>query len=147
MRTMAAFYVAPLAVPLITAVYLASHGGPEGVESTVVVVSALVAYAGTFVFGVPLYLFLRARNLTAFWIAPVFGFIVGAIVMFLLVGRDVSPANLQFGGLCGAVVGTILLVDRAAGSSGTATVMGPPISGHRHLTGNRQARPTPEDRP
>ncbi len=108
MRTMAAFYVAPLAVPLITALYLASRGGPEGVEATVVVVSALVAYAGTFALGVPLYLFLRVRNLTAFWIAPVFGFIVGAIVMFLLVGRDVSPANLQFGGLCGAVVGTIL---------------------------------------
>ena len=108
MRTMIAFYVAPLAVPLIFAVYLASTSPPGEDFSTYVVVSAIVAYAGTFVLGVPLYLFLRSQNASAFLIAPVFGFVAGALVMFVMLGRDMSSGNLLFGCLSGAAVGAIL---------------------------------------
>ena len=109
MRTMIAFCVAPIAVPLIAAVYLASTSPPgDNLSAFVVVVSALVAYAGTFLLGVPLYLFLRSQNASAFLIAPVFGFVAGALVMFVMLGRDMSSGTLLFGCLSGAAVGAIL---------------------------------------
>ena len=108
MRTMIAFHVAPLAVPLITGVYLANTSPPGQELSTEVVVSGFVAYAGTFVLGVPLYLFLRSQNASAFLIAPVFGFLAGALVMLVMLGRYMSSGNLLFGALSGAAVGAIL---------------------------------------
>src|SRR5262249_51178478 len=58
------------------------------------------------------YLFLRARKLTAFWIAPTVGFIVGAATWcatFALFGLSLKFAHvLEGGGLLGGVVGTIL---------------------------------------
>ena len=108
MRTMIAFSVAPLAVPLIATAYFASLGAPEGALLVILAVSVIVAYGGTFVLGVPLYLFLRAQKATAFAIAPALGFLAGALVMCVLAGRSVSSANLGFGGLSGAAVGAIL---------------------------------------
>jgi MFS-type transporter involved in bile tolerance (Atg22 family) len=106
MRTMIAFSVAPLAVPLIATAYFASLGMPEDALSAVLAVSAIVAYGGTLVLGAPLYLFLR-EHVTAFAIAPAVGFIAGALVMCVLVGRNVSADALGFGGLSGAAVGAI----------------------------------------
>jgi hypothetical protein len=105
---MIAFYVAPLAVPLITGVYFASIGAPDPGQSLFVAGSAFVAYVGTLVLGVPLYLFLRAQNVTAFVVALAFGLIAGVIVMYVLVGQHMSSGNLRFGGLSGAAVGAIL---------------------------------------
>jgi hypothetical protein len=110
MRTMTAFYVAPLAAPLILGVYFENADPQTG--SIITPISLAVSYAGTFLFGVPIYLFLRARKLTAFWIAPLVGFIVGATTWcatFALFGLSLKFAHaLEGGGLLGAVVGTIL---------------------------------------
>src|SRR5207253_493553 len=43
-------------------------------------ISVVVAYIGVVVLGVPAYLFLRARGWTSFWVAPVLGFAVGAVM-------------------------------------------------------------------
>lgn len=71
-------------------------------------VSLFVAYAGTFVFGLPLYFFLRARQITSFVVAPAFGLIIGALATWLVAGRYLTPDFLQFGGLSGAAVGAVL---------------------------------------
>ncbi len=44
-----------------------------------------VAYAGTLFVGLPTYLFLRNRKWTAFWIAPIAGFMVATATWYLLV--------------------------------------------------------------
>jgi hypothetical protein len=79
-----------------------------------VVVSEFVAYIGAFVIGIPIYRFLYVRKLTAFWIAPTVGFLVGTIVMSVVfsVATDLARSDLfrnavQFGGVCGALVGGI----------------------------------------
>lgn len=111
-RTPIAFLLAPLAVPLIWTVYVASSA-PNGSTSPglafqgfflVFSISALCTYIGVIVFGVPIYLFLRAYGLTAFWIAPVVGFMAGALMLSIF---GATPA-LMVGGPLGAVVGTIL---------------------------------------
>ena len=125
-RTAIAFLIAPLAVPLLAALYLRPSLDDFG-TGLVLVFSAAAAYAGSFVLGLPIYRFLCTRKLTAFWIAPVLGFIVGAIMWYvtlalfgLSLGNRVTSVisdlgnpgglseALQLGGLSGAVVGTIL---------------------------------------
>jgi hypothetical protein len=123
-RTPIASLVAPLAVPILAAVYL----GPPfdlGV-SLVIVVSWFVAYVGVFVFGLPINRFLLARNETTFWIAPAVGFVVGVTILCvagvlvgLMFGVDLSSivsglarrqqdlAALQLGGPAGAAVGAV----------------------------------------
>ncbi len=120
MRRIAAFIVAPLAVPLLTVLYLRlpMDNGAFGPAS---IVSALVAYAGAFIFGVPLYRFLLARRLTAFWIAAFAGFIIGTAMMYvffaLLTRGSISSISaypevhwdaVRYGGIAGIVVGIIL---------------------------------------
>ena len=82
-RTPIAFLVAPFVVPLIVAVYVPTGGPKDSAAAAIVAVSAFVSYFGAFIFGVPTYLFLRARQLTAFWIAPVAGFIAGAMMLYV----------------------------------------------------------------
>jgi hypothetical protein len=129
-RTPIAFLVAPFVVPLIVAVFVLAVG-PKDTAAAVVVafsaVSAFVSYFGAFIFGVPTYLFLRARPLTAFWIAPVAGFIAGAVMLYVFfalfwlslgngpsaVGSALADSNsssiaLKVTGPFGALVGTIL---------------------------------------
>jgi hypothetical protein len=68
---------------------------------------------GAFLFGIPLYLFLRARNSTTFPIAAAFGFMVGALTVSLILGRDMSSDTFNLAGLSGAAVGAILwLIDQ-----------------------------------
>lgn len=124
-RTPIAFLVAPFAVPLIVALSVPASGLHNTAAAAAVGVSALVSYFGAFVFGVPTYLFLRARKLTAFWIAPVAGFMAGAVMWYLVlalfglslgsssIGSALSDPNLlsialsRIGPL-GALVGAIL---------------------------------------
>jgi hypothetical protein len=74
-RSIVAFLVTPLVVPLL---FAASSLRPDVPSSSFdVLVSlfiAVVAYAGTFLVGLPTYLFLRNKKWTAFWIAPIAGF-------------------------------------------------------------------------
>ncbi len=101
------------------------------------IVATITAYAGTFFFGLPAYLFLRARKWTAFWIAPVLGFIAGSLAYWVFVvllglslGNSLSSVMADFSnasglrdllwpiGPEGAVVGSLLWLiarpDRAA---------------------------------
>lgn len=127
-RDAIAFLVAPLVVPLLLLAVL--YLGPQPTDSffgIALFVSAFIAYAGIFIFGVPIYEFLRARKLTAFWIAPAAGVIVGAIMMYvffallrLFFGASISDMlsdfgrpdlllfSLGFGAPAGAAVGATL---------------------------------------
>ena len=127
-RNAIAFLVAPLVVPLLLLTVLYLSPSPTGSFFGIALfVSGFIAYVGTFVFGVPLYEFLRARKLTAFWIAPAAGVVVGATMMyvfFVLVGLffgsrisdmlsefgrpDLLLFSLGFGAPAGAAVGAIL---------------------------------------
>jgi hypothetical protein len=122
-RTLIAFYVAPLAVSLILLV----HPAPLVQYQDAVGFGVVVAYVGTFMLGMPIYIFLCARQLTAFWIAPIVGFAIGMVMwyvfFFLLAlflnatissivadsfdGRVFLEA-LRIGGPAGAVVGIVL---------------------------------------
>jgi hypothetical protein len=124
MRTMIAFYVAPLVAPLITALYLTNAGVSEPQFSLLVAGSGGIAYAGALVLGAPIYLFLRAQNATSFVIAPVVGLIVQkrvyarldalcAIMTDVLSAGFITSGSLQFGALIGAAVGAVFwLIDR-----------------------------------
>ena len=110
-RTPIAFLIAPFAVPFMVAFYESWHlRWPSGdfAFGLTAVISLFIAYAGTFLSGLPLYLFLRAQKITAFVLAPVFGLIVGSLAACLLQGRDLTSDFLQLGALSGAVVGAIL---------------------------------------
>jgi len=88
-RPIIAFLVAVLVLPLFFAVY--AYPGPSGYASYLigVVYSAVISFNAVFLLGLPAYLFLRAMKWTAFWIAPLMGFMVAAIawsVVALLFG-------------------------------------------------------------
>lgn len=86
-RTILAFTVAPLWVPLLLIpfarlVLFPDPGGGIWVAMTAFL-SFAFSYGGTFLIGAPVFAFLRSRNLTAPWIAVVLGFAIGATVYFV----------------------------------------------------------------
>ncbi len=99
---------------------------PEHVILLVAPTSLVLGYLGTVLFGPPVYLALRAVKLTAFWIAPLAGFVVGVGMMCLFLiglplsfGHNLAPALAKFdyalfkaavesGGPPGAAVGALL---------------------------------------
>lgn len=126
MRHIMAFVVAPFTAPVILAVYFVIVGMPP--ETNVMLgASVFAAYSGGILFGVPIYLLLRARQWTMFWIAPVVGFVVGAIMWYAtpmlaamafghgatfalteLSRPDTLLNILRFAALPGAAVGAVL---------------------------------------
>jgi hypothetical protein len=77
------FLIAPLAIPVIE--FRAWERPALPAELLwLVFLSVIVAYAGTFLFGIPAYCLLRARKWTAFWFAPLAGFIVAGLTWWLL---------------------------------------------------------------
>ena len=77
------FLIAPLAIPVIE--FRAWERPALPAELLwLVFLSIIVAYAGTFLFGIPAYCLLRARKWTAFWFAPLAGFIVAGLTWWLL---------------------------------------------------------------
>src|SRR2546426_9507088 len=80
-----AFLVAPLAVPTLLSAYVYSgpFPPPPNTFAHLFFFSVGLAYAGTAIFGVPIYLFLSARRWTAFWIAPIVGFVIGTIMWII----------------------------------------------------------------
>jgi hypothetical protein len=137
-RPVIAFLVAPLVVPLFLLPSLVPGMSDGFWFATTLIVATFTAYAGTVIFGVPAYLFLRARKWTSFWFAPVLGFIGGVlaycvfIALFgLSLGHSLSSVMATFSnanglrdllwpiGPEGAVVGSLLWLiarpDRAPG--------------------------------
>jgi hypothetical protein len=82
-RTALAFLVAPLVVPIFVAIENREAMSQPFWRAMIPLLSISVAYAGTLAFGIPAFLFLRARRWTAFWIAPVFGFLGGALAWWI----------------------------------------------------------------
>ena len=125
-RQVVAFFVAPVVVPVTIFAYLANTNLAPFWVGTSTIIGAITVYVGALIFGVPAYLFLRARKWTFFGVAPAVGFAVGALmwlvfgaVFALLLDRGLSGVQFVFtdrqmlsgtiwpGGVLGAVVGTI----------------------------------------
>lgn len=92
-RVAKAFWVAPLWVPLVVAPYVAFKVFPSSERAYAIVmvgiVSALFAYFGAFLLGLPAYLFLRRHNWTSPLVAAGSGFFIGiltASAFVLMVG-------------------------------------------------------------
>ncbi len=88
-RTLVAFLIAPLVVPALMFFYLRGLASTDFWHAFSLVISVIFAYTGVWVLGFPAYLFLRARRWTGFWLAPVLGFVIGA-VMWLVFGVALS---------------------------------------------------------
>jgi hypothetical protein len=67
----------------------------------------MLGYLGTLLFGLPLYLLLRAYGQTEFWLAPVVGFLAGLAMMYLVRSWLGIPL-LSVAGPSGAAVGALL---------------------------------------
>ncbi|HEX9521927.1 MAG TPA: hypothetical protein VF949_03100 [Reyranella sp.] len=77
------FLIAPLAIPVIEFRVWERPALPAALL-WLVFLSVIVAYAGTFLFGIAAVCFLRARKWTAFWFAPAAGFIVAGLIWSLM---------------------------------------------------------------
>jgi hypothetical protein len=102
-RTIVAFIVAPLWVPLAAGViaYISSFDPyPTPVFWTMVGIlgSALTAYVGEFALGLPVFLILRSHGMSRLWIVVLFGCIIGAVcgviywasIMFFFSAGDIG---------------------------------------------------------
>jgi hypothetical protein len=106
-----AFLLAPLALPLICVAYGFAWAFPPDAPLPELIkgaglgaaILAVGAYAGLFVLGAPIYFVLRACKHTAFWIAPVAGFIAGAMMFAPFFGA----MGIVLGGPPGALVATV----------------------------------------
>ena len=89
-------------------------GAPSSIVVFIAPIVLVIAYAGTVVFGRPLYSLLRALKLTAFWLAPIAGIVVGFVVMcifFLVINiknLEVFSDAIRYGGPPGAAIGALL---------------------------------------
>lgn len=101
-RTWIAFMVAPLVVPFMVMVYFGSFGPALPLWLFIGFISSFYTYAGVFILGAPIYLLLRACKLTAVWIAPVAGALVGGVVVGGLVAVE---KGLMYGVHLGEMIG------------------------------------------
>jgi hypothetical protein len=88
-RVPLAFGVAPLVCPFVVLLGTAlTDPSPMSLLGAVFAGLSLLpfVYIGTLLFGVPVYRFLCSRHLTAFWLAPIAGFVAGtgAFIFFVL---------------------------------------------------------------
>ena len=123
LRPVIAFLVAPMAVPLLLAAQYLMPGAAR--ISPWDVVTAVIAYVGAFLVGIPTYFFLKDKKWTALWIAPIAGFMVAIVTwygfiavsgllfgLFRFVPRMSELAALLYAlwpiGPAGAIAGTLL---------------------------------------
>jgi hypothetical protein len=83
-RVVLAFCIAPLGYPATIVASSAFSGWSPSELASIAWVYLLVGYSGTILVGAPLYRFLCARSLTAFWVAPLAGIVVGAVLSALV---------------------------------------------------------------
>jgi hypothetical protein len=125
-RSAIAFFIAPSAAPLLLLPWLCSGRLAPGWVLMAVLLATLVSYTGTFALGMPAYLFLRARGLSAAWIAGAVGFVIGALMWLVFsvlfpLSLDQGLSGVRFaltdlhtlrgvlwpGGVLGAIVGSL----------------------------------------
>jgi hypothetical protein len=98
-RRTLAFLVAGLTVPVLVAAWFSSGALPKFSDYVLIFgISTIISFGGILFLGVPAYSFLRARNWTAFWIAPLVGFIVATVAWYvfnLLLGLTLTSGNLS----------------------------------------------------
>ena len=94
-RRTIAFWVAPLAVPLLVLVWSFSGQLALGWRLTMMVIAAFLSYGGTVALGIPAYFLLKARGLTTVWIAGAIGFAIG--VLMWLIFMVLFPLSLDQG--------------------------------------------------
>jgi hypothetical protein len=139
-RVVLAFCLAPLGDPATAVLLSALQGWPLSALPSIAWFQLPFSYIGTLLVGLPAYRFLCARNLTAFWVAPAAGFVIGVLLttfvysavtfglglnLPLRAGGIASLKSLmgliQNGGLGGATVGILLWLiarpDRATRST------------------------------
>jgi len=120
-RAVIAFLVAPLVVPILTTIELRELLSQPPLAGLMLLFCTFTAYVGTFVFGIPTYLFLRTRRWTAFWLAPVLGFVAGGLAWWLCKSVPMTGGTFHFDpdprllravlwpfGPLGALVGSLL---------------------------------------
>jgi hypothetical protein len=126
-RTVLAFCIAPLGYPGALSALSAFRGFPSDTLASIALFFLPVSYVGTLLVGVPAYRFLCTHGLTAFWVAPVAGSVVGAALSvavylgvifslglnFSLGGEGIGSLRTvlgfaETGGLGGATVGILL---------------------------------------
>ncbi len=83
-RTVLAFLVAPLWVPIATAMYVYAVGMFPNPEQRpwiyiTTLIGALFGYGGVWAIGLPAFRILRAKGLSSGWIAIVMGFVVAVL--------------------------------------------------------------------
>ena len=96
LRVVVAFLVAPLVVPIFAGIYFRGLLAHPDLVVMVLCLSTITAYAGTQLLGVPTYFLLRSRNWTAFWLAPLLGFIAGGLTWWLFSGVILMGESLRF---------------------------------------------------
>jgi hypothetical protein len=79
LRTIVAFLVTPLAVPIALLPYLLFGQRAPGWPTSVLILMTIISYIGLLVFGVPTFVLLIERGWTAFWLAPLCGFAFGVV--------------------------------------------------------------------
>ncbi len=84
-----AFLIAPLWVPL-SAVLSATGKAFDGSSQVISIetyevatIAAIVGYSGALLLGLPVFLLLRSRRMTAFYMAPLAGFLIAILAMEL----------------------------------------------------------------
>jgi hypothetical protein len=129
-RTVLAFLVAPLCLPVIAAAILVvSPAGQPGLGF--IFITAILAYAGMIAFGLPAFLILRAARVTDFLITILTGFAIGGLtgsglVFCIQYPPERSPAWIAVlfvilaGGILGSIIGaTFWLIARPDRQRGT----------------------------
>jgi hypothetical protein len=79
LRTIVAFVVTPLAVPIALAPDLLFGHVSRGWPTSVLILMTIISYIGLLLFGVPTFVMLSDRGWTAFWLAPLCGFAFGVV--------------------------------------------------------------------
>jgi|SRR5262245_3691146 len=118
-RHVAAFVLAPLIVPLLmSALAIPILREEPSLYWRVLIIAATVSYTGLILVGAPAYVGFRSVGWTAFWIAPLVGFVVGVIIAIGLIALFLAAAR---SGTLNYILGTNVEI-----SSTTDEGQGPP---------------------
>lgn len=100
-RTVIAFIVAPLWAPFAYGVARFFLGTPYYPDPIIweLVAAFLITLGGELLLGFPAFLFLRSHRMTAFWVAPVSGCIVGATWGIVFAGCFLVSTGVMYYGI------------------------------------------------
>lgn len=115
-RTLLAFFISPLSIPLAWAAYMLVSGSyPDGWKLITLLIAALFSYVGIFSIGIPSFALLRKFNCLNLVTLSISGFIGGVIVLFLFgqilaIGIESSASINLAVSVWGGVQGVIIAI-------------------------------------